>query len=75
MKTRVPETKTRRVTANVPTKLLEEACLVSGLGITETLLQGLERVRRSGAAAKAKKLEGKLKLEVDREVSRERARR
>lgn len=66
---------TRRVTANLPSDLLEKACEATGKGITETLVQGLELVRRSSAAAKARRLRGKLHLRIDLDVSRERARR
>jgi hypothetical protein len=66
---------TRRVTANLPVELLEEACKATGRGITDTLVAGLEMVRRSMAAKKAEKLRGRLKLDVDIEGSRERARR
>jgi hypothetical protein len=65
---------TRRVTANLPVKLVDDACHVTGKGITETLIVGLERVRRSVAAAKARALKGKLRLTIDVETSRERAR-
>jgi hypothetical protein len=65
----------RRVTANLPIRLLESACRVTGKGITETLVEGLERVRRSSAAAKARSLRGKLRLDIDLEASRERSRR
>jgi len=65
---------TRRVTANLPIKLVADACQVTGLGITETLVTGLERVKRSAAAAKARALKGKLHLTIDIETSRERAR-
>ena len=65
----------RRVTANIPTQLLQEACDVSGSGITDTLIQGLTMVARSKAAAKAACLKGKLNLEIDLEASRERSRR
>jgi hypothetical protein len=65
---------TRRVTANLPVKLVADACQVTGLGITETLVTGLERVKRSAAAAKARALKGKLHLTIDIETSRERAR-
>lgn len=68
-------TPTRRVTANLPTNLLKEACDISGTGITATLIQGLTMVTRSRAAAKAVKLKGKLKLDIDLEISRERPRR
>ena len=65
---------TRRVTANLPVKLVDDACQVTGKGITETLVAGLERVKRSAAAAKARALKGKLHLAIDIETSRERAR-
>lgn len=65
---------TRRVTANLPIALLDRACRVTGKGITDTIVEGLERVRRSSAAARARTLRGKLKLEIDLEASRERAR-
>jgi hypothetical protein len=65
---------TRRVTANLPVKLIDDACQVTGKGITETLVAGLERVRRSAAADKARALKGKLRLMIDLETSRERAR-
>jgi len=66
---------TRRVTANVPVALLTEAQRVTGRGLTETLVRGLELVRRSAAAEKGARLKGKLQLDVDLETSRERARR
>jgi hypothetical protein len=66
---------TRRVTANLPVDLLEEACRATGKGITETLVSGLALVKRSAAARKAARLRGRLHLDVDLEVSRERARR
>ena len=66
---------TRRVTANVPVVLLAEAQRVTGKGLTETLVRGLELVRRSAAAEKAARLKGKIRLDVDLEGSRERSRR
>lgn len=66
---------TRRVTANLPDELLEEACRSTGKGITETLIEGLAMVRRAAAAGDAKRLKGKLKLAIDLTESRERARR
>lgn len=66
---------TRRVTANLPVALLEEACESTGKGLTETLVLGLEMVRRANAATLAMRLKGKLKIEIDLEASRERARR
>jgi hypothetical protein len=64
---------TRRVTANLPVDLLEGACRVTGKGITDTLVAGLFLVKRTAAAGKARRLRGRLHLDVDLRVSRERA--
>jgi len=66
---------TRRVTANLPIDLLDQATRASGKGITETLVAGLTLVKRSAAARKAKALRGRIRLDVNLEVSRERSRR
>jgi hypothetical protein len=65
----------KRVTVNLPAKLLTEAEAVSGRGITETIVLGLELLARRRAYAKALALKGKLHLDIDLDVSRERARR
>jgi hypothetical protein len=65
----------RRVTANLPAGLLEKACAVTGKGVTDTLVEGLEMVRRRAAAARLKDLRGKIRLDIDIEASRERPRR
>jgi hypothetical protein len=62
----------KRITANLPPTLLEEACATTGMGITDTLVYGLELVRRSRAAVKAAALKGRLRVNVDLELSRER---
>ena len=56
---------TKRITANLPQKLLEEALAATGQGITETLVAGLEAVLRQEALGRAKKLRGKLTLHED----------
>jgi hypothetical protein len=66
---------TKRITANLPESLLQEATAVTGKGITETLVAGLELVRRSRAHAKAAALRGRIQLDIDIEASRERDRR
>lgn len=66
---------TKRITANLPEALLREATAVTGRGITETLVAGLELLRRSRAHGKAVALRGKLHLNIDLEASRERDRR
>jgi hypothetical protein len=67
--------KTRRVTANLPAQLLEEALEATGEGITGTLTEGLRLVRRTRAYPKAMALKGKLRLQVDLDAARERPRR
>ena len=66
---------TRRVTANLPVDLLEAAQEVTGKGITETLIEGLEQVRRRRFYEKVMRYRGKLKLVVDTDVTRGRHRR
>lgn len=63
----------RRITANLPADLLNEATRLTQLGVTETLILGLKMVKRSQAAEKAKALKGSLHLDVDLSLSRERA--
>ena len=67
--------KARRVPANLPPAVLEEAMAVTGRGITETLVTGLDLVRRTRAYAKAMALRGRIHLNVDLQASRERPRR
>jgi hypothetical protein len=67
--------KAKRITANLPEDLLIEATLVTKKGITETLIQGLKMIKRSSAFEKAQKLRGRVSIDVDLDVSRERTRR
>ena len=64
--------KTRRITANLPGDLLDDAMSVTGKGITETLVTGLKLVRRARAYEKAMALRGRIRLDVDLDASRER---
>lgn len=65
---------TKRVTVNLPAKLLKEAESVTGAGITKTLVEGLELIARRRAVEKVIALQGKLDLRIDLEGSRERRR-
>jgi hypothetical protein len=65
----------KRITVNLPRRLLEQAAEVTGAGTTETIVQGLELLSRRRAYAKAMALKGKLDLRIDLEASRERSRR
>ena len=65
----------RRVTANLPDDVLQDAMAVTGQGITETIVAGLRLIRRSRAYERAMALKGKIRLDVDLDLSRERRRR
>ncbi len=65
---------TRRVTANLPKDLFRSAQEVTGKGITETMVEGLELVRRRRAGQKLKALKGRVTLDIDLDSSRERRR-
>jgi hypothetical protein len=65
----------RRVTANLPGDLLDAARKITGKGITETIVEGLEEVKRHRFYERALALKGKLRLRVDLEAARGRRRR
>jgi hypothetical protein len=56
---------TRRVTANLPADLLQKATELTGAGITETLVEGLESILKKETLTKAKKLQGKIRIFAD----------
>lgn len=60
----------RRITANLPDDLLESAMQITGKGITETLIEGLEQVQRRRFYERSLALRGKLRLSVDLEETR-----
>ena len=66
---------TRRITANLPGELLNAAQEVTGKGITETLIEGLEQVKRRRFYERALALRGKVRLHVDVGAARGRNRR
>jgi hypothetical protein len=68
----ISKPKTRRITANLPTELLEEACQISGAGVTETITRGLYLIKHGATLAKASRLRGRLKLDLDLQHSRQR---
>lgn len=67
--------KIKRITANLPESLVQQAISITGKNLTETLIEGLQMVKRTAAFGKAQKLKGKLKLKIDLETSRERTHR
>jgi hypothetical protein len=65
----------KRITANLPEDLLLEAMAVTEKGITDTIVEGLRRVRQARAYSKAQALKGKISLKINLEESRERRHR
>ena len=65
----------KRISANLPESLLRAATEATQEGITETIILGLELVKRSRAFEKAKKLKGLDLSSINLEESRERTRR
>ena len=63
----------KRITANLPTELLEQASKITGKGITETLTEGLMLIRGRRAFEKAEALRGKIHLDLDMDELRERS--
>jgi hypothetical protein len=60
----------KKITANIPAKLLERAQDVTGLGITETLVAGLEELERSRKRSALRMLRGKVRFELDLDKTR-----
>ena len=60
----------KKITANLPAELLERAQRATGLGITETLVAGLEEIERSRKRSALRLLRGKVRLEIDLDKTR-----
>jgi hypothetical protein len=55
----------RKITANIPAKLLAQAQATTGLGITATLVAGLEELEHSRKRVALRLLPGKVRFYVD----------
>jgi rRNA-processing protein FCF1 len=61
----------KKITANIPAKLLERAQHTTKLGITETLIAGLEELERSHKRSALRALRGRVRFDLDLEKSRQ----
>jgi hypothetical protein len=61
---------TRRVTVTLPGDLLESAQEVTGKGVTETIIEGLQHIQRRRFHTRALRLCGKIRLDIDLDESR-----
>ncbi len=55
----------KKITANIPAKLLAKAQGTTGLGITETLVLGLEELERSHKRSALRALRGRVEFRLD----------
>ena len=61
---------TRKVTANLPRKTLENATRITGKGITATLVEGLHELERRSRRSALRALRGKVRFALDLEETR-----
>jgi hypothetical protein len=62
--------RTRKITVNVPARILENAVRVTGKGVTSTVIEGLEELDRRAKRSALRALRGKVKFELDLEHTR-----
>jgi hypothetical protein len=60
----------RKITINVPIALLDSAKKVTGLGITETIIEGLQEIEKREKRRALGKLKGKIAIELNLEETR-----
>jgi hypothetical protein len=60
----------KKITANIPAKLLERAQRTTGMGITETLIAGLEELERANKRSALRALRGRITFDLDLEETR-----
>jgi hypothetical protein len=62
--------RTRKITVNVPVRILENAVRVTGKGVTLTVIEGLEELDRRAKRSALRALRGKVRFELDLEDTR-----
>ena len=62
---------TQRITVRIPTALLQQACAITGEGITATVGQGLQQITALDAQKKLRDLRGRVPISVGLEETRE----
>lgn len=62
--------RTRKITVNVPVRVLDNAVKVTGKGVTSTVIEGLEELDRRARRSALRALRGKVRFELDLEDTR-----
>ena len=60
----------KKVTVNIPERVLEKATRITGLGITPTIIEGLREIERRDKRSALRALRGKVRFELDLEKTR-----
>ena len=55
----------RKVTANIPAEILENAQRLTGKGVTLTLVEGLKSLDRNARLSALRQLRGKVRFDLD----------
>ena len=63
-------TSLKKITANLPSDILETALRATGKGITLTLIEGLKELDRRAKLSALRKLKGKVAFSLDLEKTR-----
>jgi hypothetical protein len=56
----------KKITANIPAQLLSRAQDITGVGITETLVAGLQEIERARKRSALRALRGKVRFELEK---------
>ena len=56
---------TRKITANIPADILENAQRLTGKGVTLTLVEGLKALDRNARLSALRRLRGKVAFDLD----------
>jgi hypothetical protein len=57
--------RTRKITVNVPIRILDNAVRVTGKGVTMTVIEGLEELDRRAKRSALRALRGKVRFELN----------
>jgi hypothetical protein len=60
----------RKITANIPEDILENAQRVTGKGVTLTLVEGLKALDRNARLSALRRLRGKVAFDLDLDRTR-----
>jgi len=67
--------KIRRISVSLPGELLDAAQNITGKGVAETLIEGLEQLKRRQFFERAVQMRGKVRLDINLDATRGRRRR